>query len=296
MLRVDVVVVSYSSRSTLRGCVEPLCTMDAVTVTVVDNDSPDDATATVADLPLRIVHSGRNGGFGFGCNLGAAAGTAPAILLLNPDARIAPDALRTLVALLDREPAVAIVGPRILDEDGRLQHTQRTFARLRSTWSQALFVHRVAPRARWADEVIRDPRSYGRPASPDWVSGACMLVRRSAFEAAGGFDERFFLYCEDMDLCRAVRSVGHDVRYEPSATAHHIGGVSSAPGTTRPMLARSRILYARKHYHRGAVPLERLGVAVGEATHTLTSVRHPGRARAHALALRAALSPVGQVI
>jgi N-acetylglucosaminyl-diphospho-decaprenol L-rhamnosyltransferase len=288
---VDAVVVSYNSRDTLRDCVAPICSLPGVEVTVVDNDSPDDALATIADLPIRIVEAGRNGGFAFGCNLGTSGGNAPYVLLLNPDARIEPAALATLVSALEDDPGLAMAGPRILDDEGGLMRTQRSFPRLRSTWAQALFLHRLARRARWADEVVWDPEAYERPASPDWISGACMLVRRTALEEIGGLDERFFLYCEDIDLCRSLRAAGHGIRYEPAATVMHHGGHSAPRSAMLAIYARSRVLYARKHYRRVAVPFEVAGVVLGEATHTLTSVRRPSIARGHAAALRAALSP-----
>ena len=288
---VDVVVVSYRSAETLRGCVEPLCDLAGVTVTVVDNASPDDSVATISDLPVAIIRSPRNGGFAYGCNLGIANGSARHVLLLNPDAQIDRDALSTLVSALDEHPQVAAVGPRIIGDDGRLHFSQRSFPRLRSTWSQALFLHRLAPNAKWSDEVIRNPAAYAATGSPDWLSGACLLVRRSALTAIGGLDERFFLYCEDIDLCRRLRQAGHELRYEPAATVRHRGGASAPNGVTLPIYARSRVLYARRHYRPIAVPLEVLGVAVGEATHALTSFRRRGVARGHAAAIRAALRP-----
>jgi N-acetylglucosaminyl-diphospho-decaprenol L-rhamnosyltransferase len=290
--RVDAVIVSYNSSDTLRACVEPLCRIPGVAVTVVDNDSPDDPLPTIADLPLRTIRSGRNGGFAFGCNLGTAAGSAPYVLLLNPDAKLDTESLGRLCAVLDDEPAIAVVGPRTIDEDGSLHHTQRNFPRVRSSWAQALFLHRVFKSARWADEVIWDAAAYERPGSPEWLAGSCLLVRRSALEAIGGLDERFFLYCEDVDLCHRLRDAGHEVRYEPDAVAHHVGGASAPRGTTLPIYARSRVLYARKYYRRPLVAIERVGVAVGEATHAAVSVPRPAKARAHVLALRAVLTPV----
>jgi GT2 family glycosyltransferase len=142
--------------------------------------------------------------------------------------------------------------------------------------------------------VIWDRAAYDVPGSPDWLSGACLLIRRSAFEAIGGFDERFFLYCEDIDICRRLRAAGYDLRYEPAATVRHIGGASAPRGGTAPIYARSRIAYARKHYRRGAVGLERTGVAVGEATHALASAARPRKARGHLAALRAVITPIGQ--
>jgi len=291
-MQVDVVVVAYNSRSTLRGCVAPLVAIPGVGVTVVDNASEDGSAAAVEDLPVRVIDSRRNGGFAFGVNIGVAAGTAPWILLLNPDARIDPQDLRALVATGEADPAVAVVGPRLLSADGTLALSQRRFARLRSTWGQALFAHRLFPLAAWTDEVVRDRDLYSKAGSPEWLSGACMLVRRTALDAVGGLDEGYFLYCEDMDLCLRLRAAGYDIRYEPATTAHHVGGASSVPGQTLAIYARSRVRYARRHYRRSLVPLEAAGVALGALSHIVAAARRPALRRGHTAALRAVLHEV----
>jgi len=285
---VDAVVVSYRSADTLRGCVEPLAALDDVRVTVVDNKSPDDAIETIADLPVDIVRAPRNGGFSYGCNLGSATGSAPFLLFLNPDARMDRGALDAMLAVLQSDPAAGLVGPRILEDDG-LAWSLRRFPRHRSTFAQALFLHRLWPQADWADELVRDVTAYERPAAPEWVSGACMLVRRSAYEQIGGFDERFFLYCEDTDICRRLWDAGFSVRFEPAAEVHHVGGASSGAGETQAIAARSRVLYARKHFRGPSARVEALGVALGEATHAATALRRPASRRGHVAALRAAL-------
>jgi N-acetylglucosaminyl-diphospho-decaprenol L-rhamnosyltransferase len=288
---VDAVIVSYRSAATLRGCVEPLTRIPHVRVTVVDNASPDESIRTIADLPVEIVRSERNGGFSYGCNLGAARGTAPLLLFLNPDARIDATALEALASVLRSNPATALVGPQILDDDGELAWSQRRFPRHRSTFGQAVFAHRLWPYAAWSDELIRDAAAYDVPGTPEWLSGACMLVRRTAFEQLGGFDERFFLYCEDTDLCRRLWDVGHTVRFEPGARVRHVGGASSGAGETQPIAARSRVLYARKHLGRSSAHVEAVGVALGEATRAVAKLRQRTLRRRHLQAFRAALSP-----
>jgi N-acetylglucosaminyl-diphospho-decaprenol L-rhamnosyltransferase len=283
---IDAVVVSYRSGATLRGCVESLAEVPGVRVTVVDNASPDDSLATIADLPLDVVRSPRNGGFSYGCNLGAARGQAPLLLFLNPDARIDASALDALREALLAQPSAALVGPRILDEDGALAWSQRRFPRRRSTFAQALFLHRLWPLASWTDELIRDPGVYERPGTPDWVSGACMLVRRAAFTDIGGFDEGFFLYCEDTDLCKRIWDLGFDVRYEPLATARHHGGHSAPRSGLLPVLAESRLRYARKHAGRTGATAQTAAIALHAATHWLAAARRPAHARGHAAALR----------
>jgi N-acetylglucosaminyl-diphospho-decaprenol L-rhamnosyltransferase len=288
-LDVDAVVVAYNSARTLRGCVERLAATPGARVWVVDNASPDDALATIADLPATVVRAGRNGGFAAGCNLGVARGTARHVLLLNPDARIEPSDLRALADALDSDPELGLVAPRILEQDGSLAYSQRRFPRLRSTFAQALFLHRLRPYARWSDELIRDPALYERAGDPEWVSGACMLIRRAAIEQVGGLDEDFFLYCEDIDLCARLRAAGWGVAYEPAATARHEGGASRAREELLAVYARNRVLYAQKHASRRAVLFEALGVALGHATHAMTAIAHPAVLRGHLRALAAAL-------
>jgi N-acetylglucosaminyl-diphospho-decaprenol L-rhamnosyltransferase len=260
---VDVVVVSHNSRATLRACIEPLCGQPGIEVVVVDNASSDGSTDTVGDLPALLIRRSVNAGFAAGCNAGWQAGAAPYVLLLNPDARIEPNAVRALAGLLQDDPTAGAVAPRISGEGGSLDFSLRRHARLRSTFARALFLHRLFPRSSWADDVVRDPDRYVDAGVAEWVSGACVLVRRSLLEEIGGLDERFFLYCEDDDLCRRVWGAGYSVRYEPRVTCIHEGGVSAPRARLLPVLAASRIQYARKHRSRTGAVLERIGIALG---------------------------------
>ena len=292
--RVDAVIVAYNSARTLRACVEPLSRMDSVRVCVVDNASPDDSLGTLDGLDVKKIRAVGNDGFAAGCNLGIAATEAPYVLLLNPDARLRAEDVAALADALDTAPGTAIVGPRILEDDGELAYSLRRFPRRRSTYAQALFLHRLWPRAPWTDELIRDPGAYEKPGSFDWVSGACMLIRRTALEEVGGLDEQFFLYCEDMDLCARVREAGWDVHYDPGATARHEGGASAPREQLLAIYARNRVIYARKHDRRGTATVEAAGVALGHLTHAITAARRPGGTRGHLRALVAAVrAPTG---
>jgi N-acetylglucosaminyl-diphospho-decaprenol L-rhamnosyltransferase len=284
---VDVVVVSYGSATTLRDCVAPLAASPGVRVIVVDNASPDDALATIADLDVTVIRAGRNGGFSFGCNLGIAAGDAPYVLLLNPDARLEDGALDTLRAVLDAHPAAGLVAPQILEDDGSRAPSLRRFPRLRCSLAQALFLHRLVPG--W-DELLHDPADYAEPTEAEWASGACMLVRRAVLDQIGGMDERFFLYCEDTDLCRRIWDAGATVRYAPGAVARHVGGVSGDRSSLRAVLTASRIAYARKHHSAPAARAEAVAIAFGEALHALVKVRRPVQRRGHLAALRTVLT------
>ena len=288
---IDAVIVAYNGRDALRACVEPLARMADVNVVVVDNASPEDPIPAVADLDVTIVRAPRNGGFSYGCNLGVAEGSAPHVLFLNPDASIDAASLTALRAALADDPGAAVVAPRLLGHDGELLYSQRRFPRPLSTLGQALFAHRRFPLASWSDELVRDRAAYEVPGSPDWVSGACMLLRRDALEAIGGMDEGFFLYCEDTDVCRRLRNAGWGVRYVPSAAVRHGEGGSAPRSSLLEVHAQSRLRYARKHLSRRAARLDTAAVALNAATHALASVHRLPVARGHARALRSVVLP-----
>jgi GT2 family glycosyltransferase len=290
---VDVVVVSFNSRADLRKCVEPLANEADLVVSVVDNASTDGSLDSVSDLDVHAIALGRNRGFAYGCNRGWIEGHAPFVLFLNPDARIDPSSIRHLVAGLQEAPKTAAVAPRVRNLDGGLDYSLRRFPRLRSTYAQALFLHRVFPHASWTDELVREPEDYEERRRVDWVSGVCLLVRRAVLEEIGGWDEGFFMYCEDIDLCRRIRNAGYEIEFVPSAQVLHQGGASAPRPALLPTLAASRLRYASKHSPIGTRLLERLGIALGAITHIVVS--RGGKAarlgHARALTVAAGLSP-----
>ncbi len=288
--RVDVVVVSYNSRDRLRACVEPLLDRPAVRAIVVDNASPDGSLEAIEGLAATAIQLERNGGFAHGVNAGWRAGSAPFVLLLNPDARIDGSSLDVLVQALDEAPERGAVAPGILDAEGAPDWSQRRYPRLRSTYARALFLHRLFPRASWTDELIRDEGAYTQRGRPDWVSGACILLRREALERLDGLDEGFFMYAEDIDLCKRLRAAGYELLFEPAAVVEHEGGASTPRTSLLPVLAASRLRYAAKHRSRPAALLERLGIALEALTHVLVTRGGIAARRGHARALRLAVT------
>jgi GT2 family glycosyltransferase len=226
------VIVGYRSYAEVDDCLGALAAADpSIEAVVVDHAS--DAAALEA---LRARHPGvtflptsDNPGFGAGMNRGVARASGALLLLLNPDVRVDPQAPGRLADWLDAHPRSAVVGPRVRTADGRLEASARRFPSWstvlggRSTWLSRVWPGNPLTRR----NLLVDPARVA-PADVDWVSGACMLVRREAFEAVGGFDERFFLYWEDADLCRRLADHGWTVSYEPGAVVTHAGGRSSA--------------------------------------------------------------------
>lgn len=289
MTSVDVVVVSFCNSQHLRGCVQTLAGLTDVRVFVVDNASTDGSLESVADLPVTSLPQEDNGGFARGCNIGCRASSAPYVLLLNPDARIDLPCLEALARRLDTDQSIGAVAPKILNADATLDFSLRRFPRLRSTYAQALFLHRLFPKTSWS-EIVSDDASYARSWEPEWASGACLLLRRTALEEIEGLDEDFFLYCEDKDLCRRLRDAGYRIVYEPGATCCHVGGASSPRNALRATLVRSRLRYAAKHMSPTRLVLERVGIALGELTHTVAGKGGWTGRKGHLRAFRASFS------
>jgi GT2 family glycosyltransferase len=283
---IDVVVVTYNSADHVRTCVEQLCADPAIAVTVVDNSSDDGTLETVADLPLSVVARDDNHGFGFACNVGWRSSSARHVVFLNPDSEADARSIRALADRLDGDRRIGALGPRIVDERGRLQLSQRRFPSLLTSLAAAFFVPRVRPTTRFSLDIA-GLAAYEEAGSPDWISGACLAVPRDVLEAVGGFDERFFMYYEDMDLCRRIRDIGYDVRYDPTIRVMHVGGASAPRAGLIPVMAKSRLLYARKHGGRKGELSERLAAALHALTHLLltTQGREGRRGYLQALAL-----------
>jgi len=249
---IDAVIVSYNSRATLRGCVEPLSQLDDVAVKVVDNACPHDSTSVVADLPVDIIRAGRNGGFAAGCNVGIAHGEAPYVLLLNPDARLLPGALEALVCFMQRHPRVGVAGARLLYPDGRPQAAAWRFP----TLAMALF-DLFPPRGPLLGRLYgsylngRYPEEQcDLPFPIDHPLGALMLIRRQALDEVGLFDEGYWLYAEEVDWCYRCRQAGWTIWQVPAARAVHVAGAASSQFRGRSFVAlhRSRLRYVRKWY------------------------------------------------
>lgn len=284
-------MVSYNSAAHLRECVAPLVVREDVEVVVVDNASSDGSAGMIRDLPLTLVEMAANRGFAVGCNAGWRASEAPIVLFLNPDATIDPASVARLAATAAR-PEVGAVAPKILESDGSIAPSLRCFPSAVTPFAQAAFLHRAFPGARWASELVptSDP-AYAAAAPAEWVSGACVMLRRDVLERLGGFDEGFFMYGEDKDLCLRVRRAGLEVRFEPDAVAVHHGGASAPRTALLPVLATSRVRYAGKHGGRARALLERIGVGLWALTH-LVAARGRAAREGYARVLAVAAAPL----
>src|SRR4051795_93431 len=233
----DVVIVSYRCRELLRVCLDSLLgeghPSGALAVTVVDNASGDGTAELVDDAypAVRLVASPQNLGFATATNLGIRLGTAPYALALNPDTRIPAGTLDALLALMEERPEIGIAGCRLERPDGSLDHAAtRSFP----TPLSALSHFTKRGRGSAAAPAVSGPT--------DAVNGAFMLLRRRALDEVGLFDEGYWMYMEDLDLCYRFAQAGWKTWYEASVSAEHVKGGTSGP------LRSPRLTY---HFHYG---------------------------------------------
>lgn len=257
MPSLDVICVEWKSGALLGECVHSIAESDLAglqlqRVLVVDN-SEDGASSLsrLTGLPLTVIRNARNVGFGVACNQGAQDSKADYVVFLNPDIRLKPHALSQAIAAMETPTdarAVGVAGIRLTDVDGR---TLRSCARLPTPLrmlAQSAGIDRI-PGLSGLRHFMTD-WDHNEDRDVPQVMGACMIVRRTMFETLDGFDERFFLYYEDVDLCARAWQLGWRCRFYATPSAVHLGG-----GTTSQIKAlrafynaRSRVLYAHKHF------------------------------------------------
>lgn len=261
MPRLSIVIVTYNSLGEIDACLASLSThppsLDHETL-VVDNASPDGTVVAVRQRwpHVRVIDAGVNLGFAGASNAGIRQTCSELVLLLNPDTMAPAGALDALVASLDARPDVAVVGPRLVDASGRAELSFGAMIGPLAELRQKLLVtgnDRGAPLVgAYVDRLTRRARAV------DWVSGACLLVRRADAQAAGLLDERYFMYAEDVDFCAAIRARGRRVLFTPEAEVVHLRGrsVASVPRVIEAAYRRSQLAFYAKHHPRW-VPLLR---------------------------------------
>lgn len=248
-----IIIVSHNTRADLEGCLRSLHDHPPKVsneIVVVDNASTDGSPDLVRRRwpAVHLIEPGQNVGFARGSNLGIRETRSALVLLLNSDTIVPAGMIDALVSELKAHADTAAVGPRIVDAS---QRAELSFGAMMGPWSELwqktvrwLAAHDVAIAVRWIDRATRRPRIV------DWVSGACLLVRRDDAEEVGLLDERYFMYCEDVDFCAALRARGRRVRFLPTVEITHLCGrsVATAPTATEAAYRRSQLSFYAKHY------------------------------------------------
>ena len=288
-----VIVVSYNTRElTLQAVAsarKATAGLDA-RVIVADNGSADGTVPAVrdADPDVAVLVNLDNPGYGAAVNRAAAAHPATHICAMNADVVLEPESLVTLRRYLDANRACGLVGPALAYPDGAPQASAKRFPTLGLALTEIFGVHTLAPRNRWVRRFYYEDRDLTRDARVDTVSGAAMLLRAEAFEAVGRFDERFWMYFEETDLCRRLHDRGHAVAFCPAARAIHQHGASTRQTSVRQVeYYLSYVRYFGKHHRRASAAILRAAVAAGAlARMAALVVKYPPVDRRRAASLR----------
>lgn len=265
---VDIVVVTYNPGDTITSFLQSAVGAEGVaSVTVVDNASGDEvAKNAAAEAGVAYVQTGRNGGYGAGVNIGALRGSAEWILVSNADIVLEPGAVAALLHVAESDDAIGAVGPRVQEIDGTTYPSARPLPTLMLGVGHALF-GKGWPNNPWSRRYKLNLNPLGGEVDAGWLSGSCFLVRRSAWEALGGFDERYFMFFEDVDFGRRLGIAGHRQVWTPRAVVTHLGG-HSYRSDPAPMLkahhASARMYVASAYPHWWQAPV-RAAVTAGLA-------------------------------
>jgi GT2 family glycosyltransferase len=295
---VSVVIVSFNTCAVLRECLLRLqCESRGLhfETIVVDNASRDASAAMVRkDFPdVQLIESGENLGFGAANNVGFRAARGRYIVLLNSDAFLRSRSLLRAVRFMDATPAAGLAGARLVGQDGAWQPSARVFPSLVNDLLILSGLSAKYPRSRFFGRPDRTWADAHKPSLVDWVPGAFAIVRRETLAAVGDFDERFFLYYEEVDLCRRIKAAGYEIHYRPEVVVVHLGGESSKTQTQLALQSsgtqlalwrmRSAFLYYRKSH--GALRA-RAAYAMESAWHRLRAFKNRAGATAQAQAKR----------
>jgi len=264
---VSLIIVSFNTRDVLRESLQSVerergdLTLE---IFVVDNNSHDDSVEMVeAEFPhVRVIRSSVNLGFGAANNVALELARGRYVVLLNSDAFLCPDSLRLSVAHMDANPGVGVAGGRLVGRDFSLQPSARMFPSILSDFLVLSGLAHRFPKSRFFGRFDRTWADPMQPAEVDWVPGAFSIIRSEALKKTGFFDPEFFLYSEEVDLCRRIKDAGFKIMYWPDIVVIHIGGESSRQIKTLEMSSagaqlirwrmRSTLLYYRKHHGIGA--------------------------------------------
>ncbi len=262
------IILNWNTCGLLEKCLQSLTDLTETLpfeVVVVDNASSDHSREMVkAKYPaVRLIENPVNLGFGAGNNVAAPQTQGRYLLFLNSDTVVMENALSGIVAYADSRPEVGIVGAKLLNEDGSLQFSCRTYPNLMTGFFRNTPLGRLFPGNKFASDYLMQDWDHASPRDVDWVSGAALMLRRTLYDQIGAFDEDYFMYCEDVDLCYRAnhapfpdpqRSTGETwkVAYFPDSIIYHLIGKSSDLAPTRMTYEfhRSQYLFYRKHYQK----------------------------------------------
>jgi len=306
---VSIIIISFNTRDLLRDCLNTLFREAGeinYEIFVIDNASKDgSATMVEQEFPqVKLIQSEVNLGFAAANNLGFAQASGRYIVLLNSDAFLMPQALPNAIAYMDNDPQIGIGGARLIGREGAWQPSARMFPNLLNDLLALSGLANKYPTSRFFGRMDRTWADHNQAAIVDWVPGAFSIIRRNVLDKIGYFDEQFFLYYEEVDLCRRTQVAGYTIWYWPDVVVIHLGGESSKTLSNLKMSnsgkqitlwqMRSALLFYRKHH--GAFSTW-LWMQLQSTWHGLRAWKNRGRSQEkvdHSVLLRKLLSQAWQ--
>jgi N-acetylglucosaminyl-diphospho-decaprenol L-rhamnosyltransferase len=273
-VKFSVVTVNYDSWPYTLQCIDALygTGYKDFEIVVVDNDQ--ERVPPEIPRPARLIRNSENVGFARACNQGILASDGECVVLINPDTLVERDFFEGLKEFFDQSPRAGVAGPKIVDGKSNLQLSARKELNFVSGFlGRTSLLTRLFPKSPLVRRLFPATEKLAGPTAVDWVSGACMAIRRRTLEEIGPMDERFFMYFEDADLCRRVREAGWLVYYLPQVEVlHHTGASSRSKPRAVWNLHKSAFLYHRKHGPHGPLHLYSLLVAAGLSARALAKL------------------------
>jgi len=256
---VSIIIISWNTREYLRQCLNSLLTATDVAqeILVVDNASTDGSQQMVRDdfSAVRLLENQSNYGFARAVNQATAYSRGRHVLLLNPDTLVTPTSIKLMAGYLDGHPQVGAVGCRQVDEQGRLQWSCGKYPVLHTEFFELALLSKYFPKSRIFGKYLMSYWDHRESREVDWLTGACLMVRKNVAAECQGLDESFFMYGEDVDFCYRIRRRGYGVVYYADACIVHFQGKSSRR-VYADMYAqryRGRLQFFKKHYGRLAL-------------------------------------------
>jgi GT2 family glycosyltransferase len=251
----SVIIVNWNVRDLLRACLKSVIRSSTgleLEIIVVDSGSSDGSVVMLRDdfPPVRVIACDQNIGFSAGNNQGIAAARGEYLLCLNPDTEVVGNALELMKAFLQANPTVGVVGPRLLYSDGTTQSSRRRFPNLATAFLESTILQQWIPHNRVLDRYYMANQPDAVTQDVDWLMGACFMLRRAVVAQVGPFDEGFFMYSEELDWMKRIRTAGWRVVYLPEAQVIHYEGKSSEQVVPLRHIRfqSSKVRYFRKHH------------------------------------------------
>jgi GT2 family glycosyltransferase len=259
-LDLSIIIVNYNVENLLKKSLESIFNFQKklrFEVIVADNGSKDQSAQMVRKhFPgVKLIENQRNLGFSAACNQGIRMSRGRYILLLNPDTEFTPGGISEMIKFMDSQPEVGICGPQMVDPQGKVHFSVRSFpSYLTAISSGQSILNRVFPDNPLSRKYLLKDQSRSQQMKVDWVSGSCLLAKRDVFEKIGLLDERFFMYVEDVDFCYRAKKAGFSVYYFPNSVVIHHIGKSTQKSKLRMLLEHHRSMYCfyRKHHNPNA--------------------------------------------